>query len=348
MRGDLGKHGGVKWGVCVLWLSSLVLAGCSTATGLIGISPPRHTMLESTKTLRVSGTGVQPLPRELNKSVLPSYVVEPGDVLLVTTADLDSPVRLPGDQPVLPDGTINLGRYGRIIVAGKTAEQIEEMVHATVEAQAKDTKVGPISVRIVTRVSKIYYVLGEVNAPGSFQLTGRETVLDGLVAAGGLTDRASRENIVLARPTQPDSCRKVLPICYQQIVQLGDTTTNYQLTPGDRIFVASKTVCEQLSVTRRESDLCHCPQVPCFSPAGCPSGGCDAGAGEVAPGESTPAFHSAWMPAHTYVAPEGWLPTRSNGPVLPGGTEKGPTAPLPVGQVMPVSQGTDGVERQGE
>src|SRR5207244_3519626 len=83
-----------------------------------------------------------------------------------------------------------------------------------------------------TRVSKVYYVLGEVNAPGSFTLSGRETVLDGILAAGGLNERASRRNIILSRPTHPDSCRVVLPICYYEIVQLGDTSTNYQLAPG--------------------------------------------------------------------------------------------------------------------
>src|SRR6266446_10981047 len=50
-----------------LWLAPLLLTGCSTAGSLLGISLPRHPMIESAKTLRVSGTGVQPLPRELDK-----------------------------------------------------------------------------------------------------------------------------------------------------------------------------------------------------------------------------------------------------------------------------------------
>ena len=49
---------------------------------------------------------------------------------------------------------------------------------------------------------------------GSFALQGRETVLDGIIAAGGLNDKASRNNIILSRPTPPDGCRLVLPICY--------------------------------------------------------------------------------------------------------------------------------------
>jgi len=263
-----------NWGKLKPYLASrlfpaffvLVVAGCSLVPGNpFGSLSSRNPMLISAKSIRQGATGTLALPRELDKHPLPAYVVEPGDVLLVFASDLDSPVRLPGDQPVLPDGTINLGRYGRPTVAGKTVEEIESMVRAAVQAQAKD--VGPITVRLMTRVSKIYYVLGEVNAPGAFPLTGRETVLDGIVAAGGLTDRASASNIILSRPTPPESCRVVLPICYRQIVQLGDTTTNYQLAPGDRIFVASKTFIEERFGSRHEkSKTCKAAQVPCFSP----------------------------------------------------------------------------------
>src|SRR5258708_35821327 len=114
---------------------------------------------------------------------------------------------MPGDQPVLPDGTINLGRYGRLVVAGRTVNEIETVVHAAVQAQAGGKDIGAISVRLMTRASKVYYVLGEVNAPGAFPLTGRETVLDGILAAGGLTDRASPSHIILRRPSPPDPCR---------------------------------------------------------------------------------------------------------------------------------------------
>jgi protein involved in polysaccharide export with SLBB domain len=218
------------------------------------IFPQGHRLLRATKELRRAVPDPLPLPRELNKSVLAAYVVEPGDVLLVQPADLDSPVRLPADQPVLPDGTIDLGRYGRLLVAGQTVDQIEAAVRTRVQEPAKDA--GPVNVRLVSRQSKVFYVLGEVNAPGSYPLAGRETVLDGIIAAGGLTDSASHKDIILSRPTPPAGCRVVLPICYEEIVQLGDTSTNYQLAPGDRIFVATRHCLEGL--------------FPFFSPHACP------------------------------------------------------------------------------
>ncbi len=163
------------------------------------------------------------------------------------------PCALPGDQPILPDGTINLGKYGQLLVAGKTVAEVEGMVKAAVLAQTKDA--GFISVRLVSRQSKVYYVLGEVNAPGAFPISGRETVLDAIIAAGGLTDRASRGNIILTRPSKPDQCRTVLPVCYKHIVQLGDTTTNYQIAPGDRVYVPSRSTMESLFGSKCEKPV---------------------------------------------------------------------------------------------
>jgi protein involved in polysaccharide export with SLBB domain len=162
-------------------------------------------------------------------------------------------------------------------VAGKTVTAIETDVHDAIMAKTKKDP-GPVTVRIVTRQSKVYYVLGEVNAPGVFPLSGRETVLDGIIAAGGLNDRASRKNILLSRPTPACSCRVVLPICYGEIVQLGDTSTNYQLAPGDRIFVPSRTLKEQLFSKRQQCGPCGgpqslCPLPPLVCPGGCNQGG---------------------------------------------------------------------------
>jgi polysaccharide biosynthesis/export protein len=246
-------------------LSTAAVAGCSSAQAL-GLGGPAHRLLPETKSVRDAAPVPAPVPRELNRVLLPAHTVEPGDTLLVQPAELDAPVRLPPDQPVLPDGTIDLARYGRPVVAGKTVPEIEAQIQALVKAKEKDAK-DPIliNVRLIGRVSKVYYVLGEVNAPG----TGRETVLDAINVAGGLTRNASEQNVVLSRPTPPDGCRVVYPVCYSNIVQLGDTTTNYQIMPGDRIFVPSKGMFEGIfphADRKHACPACLRPQYPC---AGC-------------------------------------------------------------------------------
>jgi polysaccharide biosynthesis/export protein len=252
-------------GIHFAWLLCLA-TGCASVGNGFGLFPSdRHKMLDSTKDLARSMPNAPDIPRELDKRVAPPYTVEPGDVLLVQSADVDSPVRLSGDQPVLPDGTIQLGKYGRLMVAGHTIEEIEVMVREQVSRQARDA--GVLIVRLVNRTSKVYYVVGEVNAPGIFVLNGRETVLDAVLLAGGLTDRAAPDKVILSRPTAPDSCRIVLPVCLREIIQQGDTTTNYQLEAGDRVFVPSRSMWEDHPwLPSRTCPACGPKPGPCVPP----------------------------------------------------------------------------------
>jgi polysaccharide export outer membrane protein len=83
---------------------SLLHGGCAGSGGKMPFNPATHRLLDSTKDLRSANSEPMPLPRELDKGVLAVYYVEPGDTLLVQPANLDSPVRLPTDQVVGPDG----------------------------------------------------------------------------------------------------------------------------------------------------------------------------------------------------------------------------------------------------
>lgn len=269
--GNLGKRVGP---ITCFGLMLLATVGCSSLGESIGISTPTNPLIKDAKVIRDAAPVPAPGGRELAKELLPPHVVEPGDTLLVQPVELDAPVRLPPDQPVQPDGSIDLGVYGRPVVAGRTLPQVEAQIKDVIKAHDKG-KDFAVTVRLLGRPGKVYYVLGEVNAPGAFPLTGRETVLDGIVAAGGVTRRASLGNIVLSRPTAPDSCRIVYPVCYQQITQLGDTTTNYQLMPGDRVFVPSRGMLEDLLPQRCQHPAAACsrPQIPCFGGACAPGAG---------------------------------------------------------------------------
>lgn len=257
----------LNFSMLALAFLSALAAGCSSSPGKgLSLFSQGHTLSDEAKDLRQANAPPIAVPRELDKQPLPPYTVEPGDVLLVHPADIDSPVRLPGDQPILPDGTINLGKYGLLTVSGKTVPEIEASVQNAIKAQTKD--IGFIDVRIVARQSKVYYVIGEVNSPGAFNLQGRETVLDAILQAGGLTANSSRENIILSRPTQPNCPRIVLPVCWKNIVQLGDTATNYQIAPGDRIYVPSRAAAEALPGFKKHADKNPCcgPQSPVAFP----------------------------------------------------------------------------------
>jgi len=230
---------------CLVLSAALLTTGCASVLGeFFQLVPDGHVLMHETKKAMQSPGCSHPLPRELCKVPAVPYLVEPGDVLLIQPANLDSPIRLPGDQPVLADGTIDLGVYGRLPVAGKTLDEIAVDVRCVIERQIRDP--GAFTVQPVTRESKVFYVLGEVNAPGAFVHTGRETVLDAILLAGGLTEKAGAHKVILSRPTSPEQCRVVMPVCYPEIVQLGDTTTNYQIQAGDRVYVPTRNCWDDL------------------------------------------------------------------------------------------------------
>jgi protein involved in polysaccharide export with SLBB domain len=213
-----------------------------------------------------AATHALPLPRELAAHRLPQYRIVAGDELSIEPADFTRSLRLPGDLTVRADGTVDLGRYGRLEASGRTIDQVRGDVVKRLKDESGEPI--PVNVSLVEPSGQNFYVIGEVNSPGAYPLKGHETTLDGIIAAGGLTDRADRRAILLNRPTPPEECRIVMPICYRHIVQLGDTSTNYQLQPGDRIYVPSLTFWEEMRQTFFPSTGDRCPrcappQYPC-------------------------------------------------------------------------------------
>lgn len=243
----------------LLAVLAILCTGCQTLSslGLPVIDTSKQLIPSAAQISRAHGHAIH-IPRELQKQPMPVYLVEPGDSLLIETVDLDSQLRLPTDQSVQPDGSINLGKYGIIRVSGLSIEQIQSQVQALIQSQEKDTPV--ISVQLVDSNSKVFYVMGEVTSPGSFPYTGNETVLDALIAAGDISQKSDRHRIILSRPTSPCGERIVLPICYDQIVQLGDSSTNYQLLPGDRVFVPSINLLDDLFNSLLPGREPNCPR----------------------------------------------------------------------------------------
>lgn len=249
-------------------LCFMLCLALTTGCSLLGFptSPVAHTMTSETKRMLDASPPLPVgMPRELAKQVLPTHYLEPGDELLIELDDIQSSLRIPADQQVLADGSVDLAAHGRVKVASLTLEEAEQRIRL---ALASNDSPPTINVRLIQSVQR-YYVIGEVNSPGAYPLAGHETVLDGIVAAGGLTQRASACDLLLARPTDPCSCRVTLPVCYRAITQLGDVTTNYQLKPGDRIFVGRQTMLEELMqccCCQKTCDRCCKQQRGCCDP----------------------------------------------------------------------------------
>jgi polysaccharide biosynthesis/export protein len=157
----------------------------------------------------------------------------------LTLAQAAGQQQIAGEHLVGPDGTINLGTYGSVFVTGLTLEEAKVAIEKHL-AQFLDAPL--VSLDVFAYNSKVYYVVTEGAGFGDniarFPVTGNETVLDAISQINGLS-RLSSKDIWIARPAPSGvGCDQVLPVDIEAIMKGGSTATNYQLLPGDRVFIA--------------------------------------------------------------------------------------------------------------
>jgi polysaccharide export outer membrane protein len=144
-----------------------------------------------------------------------------------------------GEHLVRPDGTISLGSYGEVRVAGMTLPEAKKAIEQQLWKYLWEPE---ISLDVAGYNSKIYYVVLNLAGAGMqiirLPITGNETVLDALGLINGLPPIASKDRVWVARPAPANSgCDQIFPVDLRGIVECANTSTNYQLLPGDRVYV---------------------------------------------------------------------------------------------------------------
>jgi polysaccharide export outer membrane protein len=144
-----------------------------------------------------------------------------------------------GQHLVGSDGRVNLATYGPVYVAGMTLEEARDAIEGRLSVKLEDPEVF---VDVLAYNSKVYYVVTQGGGFGDnvarLPVTGNETVLDAVALIGGISQFSST-NLWIARPAPNDqSCEQILPVDWQAITRGASTATNYQLMPGDRLFIA--------------------------------------------------------------------------------------------------------------
>ena len=152
--------------------------------------------------------------------------------------DLAGKQPVTGEHLVRPDGTVQLGIYGQVYVAGQTLPQVKAAVEAQLSTQMHNPQV---TVDVLAYNSKKIYVISDGGGYGEqvipLPATGNETVLDIIAQIEGLSQVSSKK-IWISRPAPSEyECSQILDVHWEAITREGITTTNYQLFPGDRIYV---------------------------------------------------------------------------------------------------------------
>lgn len=150
-----------------------------------------------------------------------------------------------GVQPVSgvylvgPDGTINLRHYGQVYVTGMTMPEARLAVERHLSRFLDSPRVA---VDVVAFNSKVYYIVTQGAGLGDnlvrVPITGNETVLDAISQIQGMSQVSSKE-VWIARPApQGFGGEQILPVDWNAITQGAATGTNYQILPGDRVYIA--------------------------------------------------------------------------------------------------------------
>lgn len=118
-----------------------------------------------------------------------------GDTVTVTTFGQED---LSGDFKVQNNGHINMPLIGHIRASGRTKNELEESIRATL---ASGYLIDPkVSVQIAS--FRQFYIVGEVDTPGAYDYVPSLNVLKAVAIAGGFTRRAEKEEFAILRRVQ--------------------------------------------------------------------------------------------------------------------------------------------------
>lgn len=173
-------------------------------------------------------------PRDVNVTA-ESYVFQPPDGIEIHCSKVPE-IHLQR-QRIRPDGKVSFESLGEIEVAGKTPEEVADILKEKVSELYALPGDSPIDVRVVVYLSKVYYILGEVYKPGPKDYTGRDTLLSALAEAQP-NPMAWEERVQVIRPSESKNIRpKIFEVNFDRMIAHGDKSKNVLLQEGDIIYV---------------------------------------------------------------------------------------------------------------
>lgn len=180
-------------------------------------------------TLLAQDTTADSKSKETREQKESYYKIGAGDVLNIFVWKEPD---LTQDVTVMPDGRIIFPMVGDIMAKGRSAVEFKNIL----TDKLKDYISSPeITVMVRQSNSRQIYTIGKVNNPGPYPLAPEMTVLQALSTAGGFTEWADTEDVMVVRRT--DNKETIKKFNYQDFIKGKKPEQNILLEPGDTIVV---------------------------------------------------------------------------------------------------------------
>ena len=181
--------------------------------------------------------GAPPLPSAPPASALPSseYIIGPGDQLNIFV--WRNP-ELSINVPVRPDGRLSLPLVEDVVAIGKTPTKLARELEQRLGKYIKEPVVTVIATGFVGPFTEQVRIIGEAAQPRELPFRTDMTVLDAMIAVGGLTRYAAGNDAVIIRTA--GGRQTTYGVHLDSLVRDGDISSNVALQPGDILIIPQR------------------------------------------------------------------------------------------------------------
>jgi polysaccharide export outer membrane protein len=138
---------------------------------------------------------------------------------------------------VRPDGLITTPLIDDMQAAGKTPAQLATDIKAALTKYVDDPRVSVMIDSFQGTFSQQIRVVGATQKPASLPYRANMTLLDAMIAVGGLSEYAAGNKARLIRHDRESGGQKEYDLKIGRLLKKGDTSANVKLEPGDVIII---------------------------------------------------------------------------------------------------------------
>ncbi len=137
--------------------------------------------------------------------------------------------------PVRPDGRITTPLVEDMVASGKTPTQLADDIEQVLAEVIKNPIVTVTVVTFVGEFNQQVRVVGEATAPSALPYRNNMTLLDVMIAVGGLTEFAAGNKASIVRKYK--GIEKQFNVRLEDLLKGGDISANVDVLPGDIIVI---------------------------------------------------------------------------------------------------------------